>query len=422
MRAFSLRSEVTQLFAERRWSLVGYAAVLAALPFGGTVLSWSLIVCILCWLVDWNWSGKLASLRLNPWVWLFVGLYVLVFAGYFYSSDKETASFKLLQKLVLLVLPLCLASEPATRNRSRLLTLFAVVVALMCCVLELHAVWSFVQTRDGVAFFYDVYSYFMHTSYFAMLVSIALVIALTKAVDNNGDKRTTGIWFAMATLFCVNVLQSSSRAGVLGLALVVPVVAFALWRRRRFVARWLGPALIGLLLLTVMLAWLFSRQTRMTTLAYANHMDTATPAHAESGQVRLFIWREAFGLIRQRPFTGCGTGDVDQVLEERYAAAGMTDALAKHYNTHNQYLQTWVANGLLALILLLLIFAYGVLRSLSERNYAALGFFLVIGFHLLFESMLERREGLFAFALFTALFLCRGPAAAQEKSSSPMLS
>ncbi|HZG01850.1 MAG TPA: hypothetical protein VEY71_12665, partial [Chitinophagales bacterium] len=96
--------------------------------------------------------------------------------------------------------------------------------------------------------------------------------------------------------------------------------------------------------------------------------------------------------------------------------AGMTSAAEKSLNAHNQYLQNWLANGALSLLLLIGWIVYGCWKSWLRGHWLALGFFGLAAFNFLFESMLERREGLFAFAFFSSVFL---GGFVQEKSSSP---
>ena len=398
-------------------TLIGAAFVAALLPFAGMVMSWTLILLMLLWLLDSNFTAKLNLLYTNKWYWLFVMMYALVAIGWFYSDNADEASFKTLQKVVLLLLPLCFATAPLYHHRVMLLNIFLWSLTAACLVLEIRSGRAFFRSNDITHFFYDRFSYFLHPSYLAVLLSIGLVAALLSVLNAKKRLQDRIVSLSMALFFSLCVLQSSSRAGQLGLAVVWFVVGIAFLRSNKFLSWFTRVAVAAIPIITLLLSFYFSKQTRLATIRYAQQMESASPSQAESGQVRLLIWKESAGLIAAQPIFGYGTGDVSAALDQRYQASGMDNALSKHLNAHNQYLQAWLAHGVLGLLLLLILLGLGVLKSIRHKDYLALGFFLIVAFNFLFESMLERREGLFAFAFFSGLFLS-SLIKGHEKSSS----
>ena len=116
--------------------------------------------------------------------------------------------------------------------------------------------------------------------------------------------------------------------------------------------------------------------------------------------LREAIWQCAWDAIRARPWTGAGTGDGQQVLQEAYESRKFYFASQyNRFNAHNQYLQTGVVHGLLGLLVWL--FAIGVLFYLSRSDWLFVSVLACLCFSMLTESMLETNKGV----LITAFLL-----------------
>jgi len=83
----------------------------------------------------------------------------------------------------------------------------------------------------------------------------------------------------------------------------------------------------------------------------------------------------------------------------------MTGAYKQRLNVHNQFLETFVGQGILGDIILLLLLIYPFIQSLKKQNYLFALFLLLIGINFLFESMLNRQAGVLFFAFFYSYFI-----------------
>ena len=125
----------------------------------------------------------------------------------------------------------------------------------------------------------------------------------------------------------------------------------------------------------------------------------------ESTSVRVLIWGVATEIIKNNFLFGVGTGDVKDVLLEKYKENGMTGAYNEKLNAHNQFLQTFVALGLPGIILLLSSFIFPFILAIRKRNYIYISFLTIVFVNFLTESMLETIAGVMFYAFFNSLLM-----------------
>ena len=100
---------------------------------------------------------------------------------------------------------------------------------------------------------------------------------------------------------------------------------------------------------------------------------------------------------------GVGTGDVKDVLLQKYQEKGITNAYLLRLNAHNQYLQTTIALGILGLLVVLGCLFLPLYEALRQKNILVFLFILIVAFNLLVESMFERQAGIVFYSFFNAL-------------------
>ena len=94
--------------------------VAATIPFPvKTHASGYLIIALgLSWLILGNWKNKWLQLKNNPLSFLFLGYYLILLAGFFYSEDKTEAKYLLEKNLGMFVLPLIILSGPKLNEKN----------------------------------------------------------------------------------------------------------------------------------------------------------------------------------------------------------------------------------------------------------------------------------------------------------------
>jgi hypothetical protein len=119
------------------------------------------------------------------------------------------------------------------------------------------------------------------------------------------------------------------------------------------------------------------------------------------------IWKSSLDLIAENPFFGVGTGDIKDQLSKSYEKNNFQIGVLLSYNSHNQFLNTWVALGIPGLISLLLIFYLGVRISIQKKDWVYFSFILIMILNCLTESVLEKQAGIFFFSAFNMMLYLR---------------
>ena len=120
---------------------------------------------------------------------------------------------------------------------------------------------------------------------------------------------------------------------------------------------------------------------------------------------RLQYWRLSRAMIKENPYFGVGTGDVANEFKKQYQAN--KKCLDKMYQlrSHNQYLSTTIALGIIGLIFFLFFILYPVPTAFRERNYFYLLCLCIALLSFISEDTLETQDGVFFFAFLTNFFL-----------------
>ncbi|WP_276168603.1 O-antigen ligase family protein [Zobellia alginiliquefaciens] len=127
---------------------------------------------------------------------------------------------------------------------------------------------------------------------------------------------------------------------------------------------------------------------------------------------RILTWDAAWSLIKEKPILGYGAGETQLKLNGVYKEKEYQHPLKETYNAHNLWLQTWLENGILSLLLLVGIFALLFQKSIKNKEYQSffLALVLLVIINTFFESMFNRFSGVsfFSFLVCFILSISRG--------------
>ena len=114
-------------------------------------------------------------------------------------------------------------------------------------------------------------------------------------------------------------------------------------------------------------------------------------ANGDASDGRFAIMGNAWTVIQDNVIWGVGAGDRMDVLTPFYVTE--EDPEATVYCPHNQFLDTWMATGIMGLLALLVMLFYPLFVTWKKRLLFPFLFLAVLFLSLLFESMLERQMG-----------------------------
>lgn len=140
---------------------------------------------------------------------------------------------------------------------------------------------------------------------------------------------------------------------------------------------------------------------------------------------RVYLWKYGLEIISEHPWAGVGNGFGEEALHQKLLTCDATFYNKKtpyylhefRYDFHNIWIQAWAEGGILATLLLLGIFLWGLIRSWGSMKYIWIAL-LVSG---MTESLLEKQAGVFFLAFIVALTaLSRGESASlSDKNEAP---
>lgn len=121
--------------------------------------------------------------------------------------------------------------------------------------------------------------------------------------------------------------------------------------------------------------------------------------------MRLYFWKAALQVIQHHFLIGVGTGDVQDELNNAYAATASPLQPEWHKRPHNQFLTITVALGLIGFLVLAGSIIYSTIQLKKQLPFLYWPFLITALFSFLLEDTLESQPGLTFYAVFNTLFL-----------------
>jgi O-antigen ligase len=128
--------------------------------------------------------------------------------------------------------------------------------------------------------------------------------------------------------------------------------------------------------------------------------------------VRVNYGAEAIRIIKNHPFSGVGIGDKKYKLierdtalgDKRYVEFGLNTKPDDVFNPHNQFLDFWIAAGIIPVICLILFFLNQFLKALRHKNILYLGLLYCFCLFCFTDMALMVQRGQIFFLFFICLF------------------
>ncbi|RLD63911.1 MAG: hypothetical protein DRI84_09175, partial [Bacteroidetes bacterium] len=313
----------------------------------------------------------------------------------FYSSNQFEAQFDLEVKFSFLILPIIFGLQKNNSKIDFIIILRLFSVASIISLLVLMGINGLKYFETGNMLFYNEYSYLLHPSYLSMYLSFNILIAVFLLSQKKGN--TYCLVFSIV-LSLINIYIAESKAGQLTTLILVVFIAFKL-----IPAKFRKFALIFSIILVLIFGYLAKDGKRFSFFvdAIEHYSDiVGNPEEVtESTAMRILAWSASYQVISENPIFGVGNGDIKDELSVVYAERKFIKPLEMHMNSHNQYLETGVGQGLLGLsILLLLLFL--PLYLIKEYPIITQGFILIVALNILVESMFNTQAGVIFIVFF----------------------
>ncbi|MEA2043259.1 MAG: O-antigen ligase family protein [Bacteroidota bacterium] len=247
----------------------------------------------------------------------------------------------------------------------------------------------FFNDENFSVFFYTEFSVLRRYVFFSIFITIALIFGfdlLSRKKFVMGNKQKWVVAFS-ALLFWGTVFLLSSRSGFLILLVVGVMLAtyFVVYSKKLILK-------ILMLLFPVLFVLLVFQSPRFNMVKRAVRSVSVLEKGTTSvkSDARFRIWESALFVIDENFYTGVGLDRVKSSLYEKHGIDSYSDL-----NTHNQFLNLFVASGFIGFLVLLYYFGLLIFFALYFRNFTLLLSIVTIFLALSFDTFLESSVGSF---------------------------
>lgn len=406
----------------------GLIISIMALPFSVSICHLGILVIAINWIVQGDWHSKWHKLKRNPLALFFVGFLCVQFIGIFYSNDTVNGWSNLEKKITFGVLPIVLATSALPSKRLRyLLNVFILscfIASLVCLAGSSYRILTDPQQTflnfgesqptlllENPMFSnnWQQFSYIalasvikIHPTYFSIYLIFCIALLLNQYTRNNN--RTLSITLIAYFIVFLALLSTRVTFLVILASLLVYCIYFFL-RTSHFKLKAIRTTAIFIMLF-IMLSALnpISFYRGFQEIKSTNFQLSENRHYTKSTELRLSLWltglKTAAGI---NFFTGAGAGDTKQEMQKTLSEDNISNIL-NTADPHNQFLNTFIASGLLGLLLLLGCILIPLRKAWLERDLIHLTFIALILLASTTESFLESQKGIVFFVLFQCLF------------------
>jgi len=327
-----------------------------------------------------------------------------------YSEQKSVAWFDIEVKLSLLVFPILFSIENKYLQMrvNYVFKVFAIAIVIANSYLLYQSMSNalivdyFHITRDELWRFSSSYlSKYIHPSYLSMYNLFVIVFLIESIISGNNKYRFILLIPIVFLIIIISLLQS--KAGFLALGAVVFYYTWHLFLRiKNRLIKFILP-----LFIIIGSVYGISQSHRMQLMYTSiSNMVIGGNTSSTSTGIRVVIWEATSIIIAENPILGVGAGDIKPEL---YAQIDKMQAhneeKDRKYNVHNQFLETWLGQGVVGFSLLIYMLYLGFKKSKVDGNHLFLLFMISIVINFFPESMLNKQSGVVFFALFYYLLM-----------------
>ena len=333
----------------------------------------------------------------NPSIW-FVIYFLLHLFGLTYSVDQNLGWLDISMKLSMLVFPLFFLFTSKV-SLIRFMYWFSIIGTLSVVICLIIMAYKMLFLNHNVLKSEDEFSIFLHRSYQSMYWCIGAIWCLFQLLYF--DRKIMN--FCLTFLLSVGTIFTYSKVGILCLLFSICTALFLLVFRFRLYKL----AFISSFFIILSLAGI-NHVTKKLMARFKVMIDsvfTSSSDKSDSNNIRLTVWSLSIDLIIENPILGVGTGDIKHAIKNRSLILGYKEIAEKNFNSHNQFLNSGVALGIPALLILLGVFvsAFAFIFKFRESSFVFGLILFSLFLFMLTESGFERQAGIVPFTFLICL-------------------
>ncbi|MCH2215509.1 MAG: O-antigen ligase family protein [Flavobacteriales bacterium] len=355
--------------------------------------------------IFWLFTPKSFSRDKGLAVLLFSAIYLFHLVAMLYTEDVDRGIRDLGQKASLFIFPLVFGTvlEEYLPKRKLLFDLFLLGLIFSVGISILDSFIKYSESGLVTDFFMSEFSYSHHPSYLALFLNFGLSILLIENLKDRKKPKGWGVVLTISVFLVLGVIYSASKMGFIHfLFLIGFVLTYWLVRQSLNSSRVAFILSLGVLFTTLF----FANPTAKNRIFHSvevikNEKVAASEDETGSTVARLTTWELTIDEIFRHPL-GVGTGDIQDVLDQRYRKEGFDLLAEKGLNPHNVFLQVSLAQGVVAMSVFLLSLFFAFWKTWKRKDWIYAFFLLSVVIHFMVESMLEKQSGVIFFAMINA--------------------
>lgn len=367
--------------------------VLFTLPLSINLNSISILIAILYFSASGNLKNFLKDQK-----WFIVGYacFFIQSISFLLSDNMAEAEKKIILFLPFLVFPIMFRNiNRISRIEGHKLFLY-LAAGLTLALIKATIFYGYDILILGERFDYGrgvnlMLRYLPHHVYFSIYTLIS-VLSIAYAV---GKGKLSKYFLLFIPVFYIVLFYLPSRVAILFSLTIAPVFIVRFLRTRFSLRSLVSTTIISLLgVLVIGMSIKFSRDKILHTyFELANIESKEKPFRGVS--FRKKIWTYTFEAIKEKPITGYGIGDTQQILNDIYLENDEDELM--NLNAHNQYLQSMLFYGIPITLIILTMFGRIIFNIAIRRHELYAASWIILILFSMTESLLNRHWGVVFF-------------------------
>lgn len=389
------------------WTKIGsviFIGILFSFFYSIRITNLLVILYAAYWLSVRAWSYNvrvwLAILVISPWLFEVVSL--------LYSNDVQEGLKQIEKRIALFLFPFFIlyGTNTVSRYRDSVFYILTYSIVLSTAICLGVSIFNWIETSSYTSYWSDFTKPIdFHPSYLSLIINIACLWIFQKLIHLR-NKLTTSqklgivillLYFGLVTLLLASKIQTL-------IFFVINFVGFIVNVKNKIIRLGFVIATISCIVIGAIFyeGTLIERFSHISNIHY--QLDAPVSTFNEL-TIRFALIECSWKLIKENPVWGTGIGDVMADLDSVYRKVDYKFGYLDRQDPHDQFLRIILGTGTVGLLLFISSLGAPLWIGLKSKDYLLVWFVLVFVISFLFESVLERHNGIIVFSILNAVLI-----------------
>ncbi len=368
-----------------------------------------IVFLLLSWIYEGNIKSRLQTVINNPLVLILISTYIISIIGTLYSTNIKKALFELELNVSILIFPVIFSTTKNTMVQQQSRTIL--IAFILGCITAFiicsgNSLYLFYQTHNLEVFYYKSLAIIHTPGSLSMYINLGIILLLFDLLKINKLSDTYNfriIKVLILSAFIGFVILLASKTSILFLIIILFSTTVYLFYKIKSLT-------IKLILVLSTCLIIFTSFFTLSFTRFKNAFNTIdntslSKNSIESTALRISAFHASMDIIKENWFWGVGTGDVKDELIKKYQEEKYLGALKLKTSPHNQFLKSYLKNGLLGFTALLITLIIPLAWSITKKKYLIVFFLLNILFNTVTDDLFDIQSGAVFYSFFNSFFL-----------------